>query len=60
MISFLQSMFVEFKSLMIFEFDMTGLGKKYFLDIYILQRSNGIFISQIKYALEILKGDLND
>ena len=38
------------------EFDMTDLGKmRYFLGLEVLQRSDGIFISQKKYALEVLQ-----
>ena len=38
------------------EFDMTDLGKmRYFLDLEVLQRSDGVFISQKKYALEVLQ-----
>lgn len=60
MISFLlendESMFAKFKSYMMFEFDMTNIGKmRYFLGIKITQRSYGIFISQRKYALEALE-----
>lgn len=42
-------MFVEFKRSMMLEFDMTDLGKmRYFLDIEVIQRAYGIFISQKK------------
>ncbi|XP_070664579.1 secreted RxLR effector protein 161-like [Malus domestica] len=38
------------------EFDMTDLGKmRYFLGIEMIQRSDGIFISQRKYAEEVLE-----
>jgi len=38
------------------EFDMADLGKvRYFLGLEVLQRSDGVFISQKKYALEVLK-----
>ena len=38
------------------EFDMTDLGKmRYFLGLEVLQRSDGVFISQKKYALEVLQ-----
>ncbi|KAM2091234.1 hypothetical protein ACFX1T_029745 [Malus domestica] len=41
---------------MMIEFDMTDLGKmRYFLGIEVLQRTDGIFISQRKYAQEILE-----
>ena len=49
-------MFIEFKNSMNDEFDMTDLGKmRYFLGLEVLQRSNGVFITQKKYALEVLK-----
>ena len=48
-------MFVEFKHSIKHEFDMTNLGKmRYFLRLEVLQKSDGIFISQKKYALEVL------
>ncbi|CAL2259665.1 unnamed protein product [Prunus armeniaca] len=51
-----ESMFVEFKRSMMLEFDMTDLGKiRYFLGIEVMQRTDGIFISQKKYALEVLE-----
>ena len=38
------------------EFDMTDLGKmRYFLGLEVLQRSDGVFIRQKKYALEVLQ-----
>ena len=38
------------------EFDMTDLGKmRYFLGLEVLQRFDGVFISQKKYALEVLQ-----
>ena len=38
------------------EFDMKNLGKmRYFLGLEVLQRFDGVFISQKKYALEVLK-----
>ena len=44
-----QSMFTEFKNSMMFEFDMTDLGKmKYFLGLEVLHKSGGIFICQKK------------
>jgi hypothetical protein len=49
-------MFVKFKSSMMREFDMTDLGKmRFFLGIEVVQRADGIFINQKKYALEVLK-----
>lgn len=37
------------------EFDMTDLGRmRFFLEIEVLQRSDGIFICQKKYAAEVL------
>ncbi|CAL8176269.1 unnamed protein product [Prunus armeniaca] len=51
-----ESMFAEFKRSMKLEFDMTDLRKmRYFLGIEVMQRTNGIFISQKKYALEVLE-----
>ncbi|CAL2242013.1 unnamed protein product [Prunus armeniaca] len=51
-----EAMFVEFKSSMMSEFDMTDLGKmRYFLGIKVVQSSCGIFISQRKYAQEVLE-----
>jgi hypothetical protein len=44
-----ESMFAEFKSSIMLEFDMTDLGKmRYYLGIKIMQRSDGIFISKKK------------
>ena len=49
-------MFTKFKNSMKDEFDMTDLGKmRYFLGLEFLQRSDGIFINQKKYALEVLQ-----
>ncbi|KAM2899811.1 hypothetical protein FF1_006000 [Malus domestica] len=51
-----ESMFKEFKQSMMVEFEMTDLGKiSYFLGIEVLQRTDGIFISQRKYAQEVLE-----
>jgi hypothetical protein len=44
-----ESMFAEFKSSIMLEFDMIDLGKmRYYLGIKIMQRSDGIFISKKK------------
>ena len=52
-----ESMFYEFKSSMMREFDMTDLGKiRYFLGFEVLQKTDGIYISKKKYALDVLKG----
>jgi hypothetical protein len=49
-------MFQEFKNSMKAEFDMTDLGMmRYFLGIEVVQSSAGIFITQKKYAKEILE-----
>lgn len=41
---------------MMTEFDMTDLGKmSYFLGLEVLQRSEGIYVSQWKYAQEVLE-----
>ncbi|RVW42604.1 Retrovirus-related Pol polyprotein from transposon RE1 [Vitis vinifera] len=46
----------EMENSMKLEFDMTNLGKmKYFLGVEVLQNSEGIYISQRKYAKEVLK-----
>ena len=51
-----ESMFVKFKNSMKLEFEMTGLEKmKYFLDAEILQNPEDIYISQRKYAKEVLE-----
>ncbi|XP_019051696.1 PREDICTED: uncharacterized protein LOC109114080 [Nelumbo nucifera] len=50
-----QAMFEEFKKSMMVEFEMTDLGMMhYFLGIEVVQSTAGIFITQKKYALEIL------
>jgi len=49
-------MLSEFKSSMIREFDMSDLGKmRFFLGIEVLKGSDGIYICQKIYALEVLK-----
>ena len=46
----------EFKSVMKDEFEMTDLGlMRYFWEIEVHHSKGGIFISQSKYAHEILK-----
>lgn len=48
-------MLEEFKSFMKKEFDMIVLGRmRYFLGIEVTQRDDGIFISQKKYAAEVI------
>lgn len=50
------SMFAQFKESMKKEFDMTDLGRmSYFLGVEVVQSAAGIFISQGKYAKEILE-----
>jgi hypothetical protein len=49
-------MLSDFKNSMLREFDMTDLGKmRYFLGIEVLQKYDGIYICQRKYALEVLR-----
>ncbi|KAK8940572.1 hypothetical protein KSP39_PZI010102 [Platanthera zijinensis] len=49
-------MYKEFKRMMMKEFEMTDLGElNYFLGVEVKQSEDGIFISQKKYAEEILK-----
>ncbi|CAM8991569.1 unnamed protein product [Rhodiola kirilowii] len=51
-----EQMFSKFKQSMKGEFDMTDLGQmKYFLGVEVSQRSDGIFISQRKYACDLLE-----
>ena len=46
----------EFKTSMKKEFDMTDLGKmRYFLGIEVVQKDDGIFICQRKYAAEVIE-----
>ena len=50
------SMFDEFKSSMTCEFDMSDLENvRYFLGVEVLQNTDGIYISQKKYVLNVLK-----
>ena len=47
---------IEFKQSMMQAFDMTDLGKmRFFLGIEVLQKQEGIFLCQRKYATDILK-----
>jgi len=47
---------LEFKKSMMKVFDMIDLGKmRFFLDIKVLQKDNGIYICQRKCALEVLR-----
>lgn len=49
-------MFDEFKSSMKNEFDMSDLGRmKYFLGVEVVQRDEGIYICQRRYAQEVLQ-----
>ena len=49
-------LFAQFKNSMMTAFDMTDLGRmRFFLGIEVLQRTDGIFISQRKYAQEIME-----
>lgn len=51
-----KEMFEEFKESMKKEFDMTDLGRmSYFLGFGVVQSSAGIFISQGRYAKEVLE-----
>ena len=51
-----EQMFAQFKNSMKEEFDMSDLGcMKYFLGVEVMQSSVGVFISQRKYANEILE-----
>jgi hypothetical protein len=49
-------LFEQLKTSMMTEFNMTDLGRmRFFLGIEVLQRTDGIFISQRKYAQELLQ-----
>ncbi|CAM8990990.1 unnamed protein product [Rhodiola kirilowii] len=51
-----EEMFIEFKEAMTRQFEMTDMGlMSYFLGIEVEQADSGIFISQKKYAKDILK-----
>ena len=51
-----ESLFISFKHSMMQEFEISDLGKmRYFLGLEILQRDNGIFLCQQKYAHDILE-----
>ncbi|RVW57878.1 Retrovirus-related Pol polyprotein from transposon TNT 1-94 [Vitis vinifera] len=51
-----EDMISGFKNSMMKVFDMTDLGRmRFFLGIEVLQKSNGIFICQMRYATEVLK-----
>ncbi|KAK2407959.1 putative mitochondrial protein [Trifolium repens] len=51
-----ETMFSDFKSSMMADFDMTDLGKmKYFLGIEVVQTGAGLFLGQKKYAQEVLE-----
>lgn len=51
-----KSMCDEFKKSMMLEFDMSDLGKmRYFLGVEVLQNDDGIYLSQKKYAGEVLE-----
>jgi len=51
-----EQMMLEFKQLMMRVFDMTDLGRmRFFLGIEVLQQTNGTYICQRKYTLEVLK-----
>jgi hypothetical protein len=51
-----ETLFSSFKHSMMKEFDMTDLGRmRYFLGLEVLQRADGIFICQRKYAQEVLE-----
>ena len=46
---------VDFKNLMMLDFDMSHLGKmRYFFGVEVIQNLDGIFVCQRKYAHEVL------
>nr|CAD1832705.1 unnamed protein product [Ananas comosus var. bracteatus] len=46
----------DFKNIMMHEFDMSDLGLlHYFLGLQVMQTDNGIFLTQEKYAVDLLK-----
>ncbi|GKE71493.1 putative ribonuclease H-like domain-containing protein, partial [Tanacetum coccineum] len=51
-----KSLCIEFKSLMHKKFQMSSMGElTFFLGLQVMQRDDGIFISQDKYVADILK-----
>lgn len=51
-----KGLMIEFKKSMMQAFDMTDLGKmRFFLGIEVLQKPEGVFMCQRKYAADILK-----
>ncbi|CAH9107158.1 unnamed protein product [Cuscuta europaea] len=56
-----QSMVDDFKSSMMEKFEMTDLGVlKYFSGLEVTQREDDIFISQEKYATDLLKNHMSE
>ena len=53
-------MFAKFKKSMMVEFDMTDSGKmSYFLSVEVMQKTDGIFISQKRYVMEVGRNKSN-
>lgn len=51
-----EDMMSNFKSSMMKVFDMTDLGQmRFFLGIEVIQKKDGLFICQMKYAIEVFK-----